>query len=344
MAQLLDLKNNTFKEFSYIDYSSSLNQTDKFSKCLFFEKVVIDHLNPEKKSLEGLFFFKQFDIGKTISIPQLMPKKNKKLNLANQIRISVKNKSFLLKPNTIFGQKSLIDAIFINVNDKNEADLYCFYISAKTIKKDKFNSNHLKENFKIMKQYISNFFDFKINSVYFTIILDYNLSKKRETFEMLKNLYNYKINFIFFDLESLVFKDISGNIMNAIKSSNNLEINNEKYIEGKIKDKNYELNNQQKGTIKEILRKTYKKLDSEFHFLKNDFLYAKNIVNDKSFGITETPKNLFQKVIPETFMIYKGIDKKMNFIKLNKKGGYEIQSDLIYDLFLSNDYDFYKID
>ncbi len=43
-------------------------------------------------------------------------------------------------------------------------------------------------------------------------------------------------------------------------------------------------------------------------------------------------------------MLYKGEDRNLNFIKLNKKGGYELVSELIYGLCSSNEYDYYKIE
>ena len=334
--------------FLKTDNSINLNKLDKISKYLLFEEVVIEHLNPEKHNIEGLFFYKGYEIGKTIIIQSFLPKANEKIKSNKQIKLNVKNKSFLLKQSELFRNNKLIDAIFINVNDKNEAELYCFHINPHEMIKNKYYSNSLEKTFKDMKNNISNFFDFKIKAIYFHFIIDFKLSKKPEISKLFKDFNNRKIYGFFFDLETSFFKDIFGNNMNLLKSMNNLNINekinfrinNKINLSGKI----YELNEQQKGTIKEILRKTYKKIDNEFHFFKNDMLYIKNINNSKTFCITEQSKKLFKTEYPETYMLFKGGDKKMNFIRLNKKGGYEVQSDLIYDLCMGNDYDYYKIE
>ena len=339
MAQRVFLKNYN---------SINLNQLDKISKYLLFEKVVIEHLDPEKHNIEGLFFYKGFEIGNTIVIPSFLPKINEKIKSNKQIKLNVKNKSFLLKQNELFRNNKLIDAIFINVNEKNEAELYCFHINPHQIKKNIYYSNSLENTFKDMKNYISNYFNFKIKTIYFHCIMDFKLSKKPEIKKLFEDFNNRKIYSFFFDLETSSFKDIFGNNMNLLKSMNNLKIsekinyriNNKINLSGKT----YYLNEQQKGTIKEILRKTYKKIDNEFHFFKNDMLYINNINNFKAFCITEQSKQLFKTEYPETYMLFKGGDKKMNFIKLNKKGGYEVQSDLIYILCMGNDYDYYKIE
>jgi len=338
MAQTLYFKNHN---------SINLNQLDQSTKYLLFENAVIDHLNPEKYNLEGLFFYKGFEIGKTMVIPQFFPKNNEKLKSDKsdkQIKLNIKKKSFLLKQNELFSKNSIIDAIFINVNNKNEAELYCFNINSHKIKTNIFNLNSLKNNFKILKKNINNIFDFEIKSIFFTLIIDFQLLKYNTTPKILKNLKNKKINYIFYDLEHSSFKDILGNNMYIVNSINNLNINDKIYYKKNLHCKNYELNEQQKGTIKEILRKSYKEIDNEFHFYKNDILYVKNVSNAKAFCITELSKELFKTEYPETFMLYKGSDKKMHFIKLNKKGGFEIQSDLIYGLSMGNNYDYYKIE
>ena len=339
MAQRIVLKNYN---------SINLNQLDKLSKYILFEKNVIEHLNPEKHNIEDLFFYKGFEIGQTIIIPSFLPKRNEKIKSDKKIKLSVKNKSFLLKQNELFGNNKLIDAIFINVNEKNEAELYCFHINPNQMIKNNYFLNSLENTFKDMKKHISYYFDFKIKTIYFHIIIDFKLSKKPEISKLYKDFINKKIFIFCFDLETSSFKDIFGNNMNLVKNMNNLNINEKLNIRinNKIKlpGKIYELNEKQKGTIKEILRKTYKKIDNEFHFFKNDILYIKNINNSKAFCITEQSKKLFKTEYPETYMLFKGGDKKMNFIRLDKNGGYEVQSDLIYDLCMRNDYDYYKIE
>ena len=336
-------KNNNIKEYSYSNDNNPLSPTqiNKSLKYLYFEKVVIDNLDPEKHNLEGLYFFKEFNNCKSYIIPKFISKDNKNMSYGgNQINIksNLKNKSFLLKQIDIFSN-NLIDAIFINVNENNEAELFCFHISAKEIKNyKKLSIKSLQKNFEKISKNINKFFDFKIISIYFNIIFDYNLTR-RDISKMIKNLEENSIKYIFFDLSSLAFKDINGYTINIIKGINNLEIYNKK-----ISKNNFELNNEQKGTIKEILRKVYKKIDSEFLFFKSDILYTHNLNINKNFYITEQPKNIFKTENPETYMLFKGKDKKLNFVKLNKEGGYEAQSELIYDFCSQNDYDYYKIE
>lgn len=320
------------------------NTIPKYLKDLLFEKTVIDNLDPEKHNLEGLYFFKKYDIGKTISIPRFFPKSKQNIILENKNKLSFKNKSFLLK-NDLCENNKLIDAIFVNVNENNEAEIHCFFIKPQIIKRD-ISQNYLDENLHIMKQYLNNLFNFKINSIYFTIIYDFNLAKRRD----ITKFFNKRIYFIFFDMESLAFKDIHGHNINKNKSisllsqRNTKVINNFKIDKIKILKKNFELNIEQKGTIKELLRKINKKLNNNFYYFKSDILYITNINNFKTFCITEQPKYIFNTDNPETYMLYKGEDRNLNFIKLNKKGGYELVSELIYGLCSSNEYDYYKIE
>ena len=284
-----------------------VNVIQKYLKDSLFENTVIDNLDPEKHNLEGLYFFKKYDIGKTISIPRFFPKSNKNIILENKNKLSFKNKSFLLKQNDLCENNKLIDAIFVNVNGNNEAEIHCFYINAQIIKRN-ISENYLDKNLNIMKQYLNNFFNFNINSIYFTIIYDFNLAKRRD----ITKFFNKRINFVFFDMESLSFKDIYGHNMNKNKSisllsqRNTKVINNFKIDKIKILKKNFELNNEQKGTIKELLRKINKKLNNNFYYFKSDILYITNINNFKTFCITEQPKHIFDTENPETYMLYKG--------------------------------------
>ena len=317
---------------------------DKKFKCIKFENIVIEHLDPEKNDIEGLFFYKGLQKGKAILIPEFIPKFESKRRNDIQNKYSIKNKSFLIKKGKIKVKNCLIDSVFVNVNDNNEAELFCFNINSQPLKIMKINTFSIEEEFKLLKHNLSNYFDFKIKQIYFYIIFDFEFFKQKDFQKIIKILHEKKINFVLFDLKNLCFKDIYGNNMNITKGINDIkikEIINEKRT---FSQKNFELNDNQKRTIKEILRKAYKKLNAEFYFLKNDVLYHKTISNSKAFCITEDPKDIYKSDDIDTYMLYKNEDKKYSFIKLNKKGGFEVESDLIYGLCAGNNYDYYKIE
>ena len=326
------------KDFSHILSNEFL---DGGGKGIFFEKIVIHHFTPGEHNYSYVNFFGEFVIVNTCTINQFIPKSNEKKKLKNK-KVNIQNRPFLLKQSN-FGGKCL-DFIVVDYNGNNNADFYCFQITELKKKKDLLTYESLKSNIIIMVEYMKNFFDFEIYSVYFSYIFDFNKLKERKVKNMCSNCTKEKIKYIFYDLNTLSFFDEKKHIINnnIKKYANEFSFTKNKrnpYI-------NFELTEEQEDEIKKILRETYKNPMINFKYLRSDnILDVKSVRDYALFGITEFNFVDFNSnKYKETLMLYFDNKNICKCIKLAKDGKTETLSKLFDTLFLlQHTFDYYKI-
>ena len=96
-----------------------------------------------------------------------------------------------------FGGKCL-DFIIVDYNGNNNAVFYCFQVTEYKKKKDLLTNEKLKNDMKIMVEYMKNYFDFEIYSVHFCYIFDFNKFGEKKVQNMCNNCDKEKIIIIYF--------------------------------------------------------------------------------------------------------------------------------------------------
>ena len=319
------------------DFSSIINENmDGGCKGIFFEKLVIHYFTPGEHNDNEVNFFEEFNIENLYTIPKFIPKKKEKMKLNNE-KLEISNKPFVLKQK-MFGGKGL-DIVIVQLYENNQADFFCFQITKYKKKKDLFTDSKLKKNLNIMVEYMKNFFDFEISTIYFSYIFDFKKINEKKIKKMCQNCDEENIKYIFYDSDNSSFYDKNSYNVNIRRDFNVFNLNNKP----KIEVSKFKLTKNQKEEIKRIFGKIYKQQIEINYFGTNDL----NIMRMKKknfFCITQYAfKDQNNKVCPEIVMYFYN-NNNYNCHLLYKNGGSKKLDGILNTFFLfQSEFDYYKI-
>ena len=320
------------------DFSSIINKKmDGGGKGIFFEKLVAHYFTPGDHNDHGVNFFNEFDIENLYTIPKFIPKKNEKIILNNQ-KIEISNKPFVLKQK-IFGGKGL-DIVIVQLYENNQAVFFCFQITKYKKKKDLFTYSKLITNLEKMVEYMKNFFDFEISTIYFSYIFDFTKYNEPKIKNMCNNCDKEKIRYIFYDADISSFYDKNSYTVNIKKDFNEINLNNKP----KIETSKFKLTKEQKAEIKKIFGYMYKQKIELYYYgtyeLCLEKMKRRNLICITQYAFTDQNK----KVYPEIVMYYFH-NNQYYCILLHKDGRSEELSGTLNTFFLfQSEFDYYKIE
>ena len=190
-----------------------------------------------------------------------------------------------------------------------------------------------------MVEYMKNFFNFEISTVYFSYIFDFKNINEKKIINMCKNCDKENIRYIFYDADISSFYDKNSHNVNIRRDFNVMNLKNEP----KIEISKFKLTKQQKEEIKKTFRGIYGK-SIKINYFGTYNLDLKKIEKKKLFCITQYAFiDTNKKVVPKIVMYYFN-NNKYYCLLLHKNGGSEHLDGILNTFFLfQSEFDYYKI-
>ena len=260
------------------------------SKGCLFEQFIVNKLSPQKNVSNAPI--PDIVINEKRIIPKFIPRDKETKNPYVEEKIKLeKNKIYLIEQK-IFGGKSIDFGIIDYIGE--EPIIFAFQIGI--IKEIIFSKETLKKTFKLMKEYLNNFFEGLIlddKNIYFGYIFSLIFKDKNEYKNRFKTMINNciknNVGFSFYDIEKNIFTDESKRMKNSIFSMAKCPFIDEplfkfdkrslgmKQVVKKNTKNKYDISINHKKKILAILKKVYEKKIDDYKYsqtLNKRFIYS----------------------------------------------------------------------